>query len=288
MRRIAFALLTPILALGLFAACITEDDDTPVSATPDTSPQPAGDDPLQSIRLDLAERLAIDATEITIAALRSAGWDGCYGIVRPDVACDQRFVGGVIAELLAEDERYRYHLVGEQFFPVAFMDGITVNDGSDVPWEIAPDLAALMAGWARGDLALRLDIEPDDVVIETIAPEVFSGSCVGFLRAGQTVCTTDAAPGAIVFLRAEEETYRYHVLESGGIRAVDFEDGRVTQEPNADYVTVQQAMREDLADHLNADASEISMRSFREVTWADGCMGVRRPDVLCSQALVDG
>ena len=108
------------------------------------------------------------------------------------------------------------------------------------------------------------------------------GSCVGFLRAGQTVCTTDAAPGAIVFLRAEDETYRYHVLESGGIRAVDFEDGRVTQEPNADYVTVQQAMREDLADHLNADASEISMRSFREVTWADGCMGVRRPDVVCT------
>jgi hypothetical protein len=39
---------------------------------------------------------------------------------------------------------------------------------------------------------------------------------------------------------------------------------------------------------LNLPADQIALISTEAVTWPDGCLGVHRPDVMCTQALVEG
>ena len=39
---------------------------------------------------------------------------------------------------------------------------------------------------------------------------------------------------------------------------------------------------------LNLPADQIALVSTEAVTWPDGCLGVHRPDVMCTQALVEG
>ena len=47
-------------------------------------------------------------------------------------------------------------------------------------------------------------------------------------------------------------------------------------------------MREDLAAHLAVPPSSLTLESFREVTWANGCLGIGQPGQVCSQMLVPG
>lgn len=290
--RILLAALTVAAALAA-VACVSDEPssgggDAPISATPDTSPQPAGVNPLHSARLDLADRLATEADQVALSELRHAGWDGCFGIRLPNSVCTEQFVGGVIAYFEADDERYRYHLVGDAFIPASFIDGATLDDGSEVPGELQSDLVSLSAGYARGDLALRLDIDADEVALEAIAPVTFSDGCLGFLPDGQDVCDSAIYQGGIILLGHAGEQYRYHVAEAGRIVPVSFLDGELTVEPDPAVVAVQREMREDLAGRLGADIDAVSVSAFREVTWPDGCLGVRRPNGLCTQALVDG
>src|SRR5690606_19434141 len=51
---------------------------------------------------------------------------------------------------------------------------------------------------------------------------------------------------------------------------------------------LQQQMLEDLAEQLGVDVEVLSVASFQNVTWPDGCMGVYYKDALCSMALVEG
>lgn len=44
----------------------------------------------------------------------------------------------------------------------------------------------------------------------------------------------------------------------------------------------------DLARRLGVPPGQVSVASFRRVTWPDGCLGVYRPDAVCTQALVEG
>ncbi len=43
-----------------------------------------------------------------------------------------------------------------------------------------------------------------------------------------------------------------------------------------------------LSSTLNLPASQMSLVSTEAVIWSDGCLGVHRPDVMCTQALVEG
>lgn len=47
-------------------------------------------------------------------------------------------------------------------------------------------------------------------------------------------------------------------------------------------------MREDLAARLGVPPTAVSLVSFREVTWASGCIGINRPGQVCSQMLAPG
>ena len=252
--------------------------------------QAVTDSPLHDARLDLAARLGVDPLEVHFRDARPAAWDGCLGIVYEGEPCLELLVGGYIAFYQAGDgdrPPYRYHFGGGHYVAVDFYDG-AISDGVPVPPELRVDFNALLAAYARHDLALRLDGDAGRIVVVAIAPIEFSDGCVGFRRPGDIACTEAIVPGAVVLLEASDGTrYRYHVAGQGFI-PVDFEDGEVAQEPDPRMLTTQEAIRRDLADRLGVSLTTISFVAFREVAWGDGCLGVHRPGELCTQVLVDG
>lgn len=66
-------------------------------------------------------------------------------------------------------------------------------------------------------------------------------------------------------------------------------DGDGANGPGADdSQTVQRDMRRDLAGRLGVDIETVSIQSFENVTWPDGCMGVHYAYATCLAALTDG
>ena len=57
--------------------------------------------------------------------------------------------------------------------------------------------------------------------------------------------------------------------------------------PGSDSLVVKQAVA-DLAKRLGLEPAEIEVVDVEEVTWRDGSLGCARPDVMYTQALIDG
>jgi hypothetical protein len=51
---------------------------------------------------------------------------------------------------------------------------------------------------------------------------------------------------------------------------------------------LERRMREDLAARLSVPPITLALVSFRQVTWATGCIGINRPGQVCSQMLAPG
>lgn len=58
--------------------------------------------------------------------------------------------------------------------------------------------------------------------------------------------------------------------------------------PSADLTPAQLAALTHLSGTLNLPADQITLISTEPVTWPDGCLGVDRPGMMCTQALVEG
>lgn len=285
MRKILLPFLVCLPLAAIMAACV-DDPDGGSSSRPDDPQQVSGSVPLHDARLDLAERLDLGPLEIDLVSIRPAGFDGCLGVRDPNQACTEQFIGGYIAMYEANGQQYRYHFGGDRF--VYADPAKQVDDGLEVPPEIAPDLNRQLAGYAREDLDLRVPDEDRDAVVTAILPGSFPDGCMGFVPVDVDACDSVIVEGAVVFLLGgDSKTYRYHVGLVGVI-ATDFEDGEITFEPNAAVRVQQQLLREDLAQRLQVAVEEIGMVSYGLVTWPDGCLGVYQPSAICSQALVDG
>jgi len=263
--------------------------DTPVSATPGT-PTTTTDSPLHNARLDASgsRRLNVDPLKVELVSLRQAGWDGCLGVSSPGTACPQLFVAGYIAIFRGGDKEATYHIgMGRFVGPVDPVKSI-VDDGSPVSPEMRIDFNAVLALYARHELALRTKAGVGGIAVEAIVPVTFPDACLGWERPGFGICALMTVPGAIILLRGPDgKRYRYQVSEQGVV-ATDFVAGRATLEPPPGIVDVQRRMREDLARRTGAAVESLSVTAFRPVTWPNGCLGVNQPGTVCTQALVEG
>ncbi len=57
--------------------------------------------------------------------------------------------------------------------------------------------------------------------------------------------------------------------------------------PASETVEVTQA-KQDLAQRLSVNSSQIELVSFQSITWPDGSLGCPQPGMLYTQALVEG
>ena len=229
-------------------------------------------------RYDVAVRTGQDVEKVRVISVTPHEFtDSCLGVVDPAISCLAAIHPGVIILLTDGETQYRYHA-----------------GGLDTTWHMVlfseQDLGSVFADEARRDLAERLGVEVEDLVVTAIIPTEFTDSCLGIANPAAS-CLAAIHPGVIILLSDGETQYRYH---AGGIDgnwhmvAISFEEGEVTAEIDDEVVELQDKIREDLAERLGIDVELVSVVSFQNVTWADGCIGVHFPDALCSQALVDG
>jgi hypothetical protein len=186
------------------------------------------------------------------------------------------------------EDLYRYHLGGDGVYATDFLAADTiVDDGNSLSDDLFVDVHARLAAYARDDLALRLQVDAEDVAATAIVPTLFNNGCIGFAHADPRGCDDALTPGAIVLLDAAGNEYTYHVADVAFV-ATDFTDGQVVEEPDGSLVSVQREMRKDLAQRLGIATENTSIGSFNLVTWANGCLGVEKDGQVCTQALVDG
>lgn len=260
-------------------------DDGPVNGDAHPGQSTADYDGFHDAQLDLAGRLDVAPLEITLRDVRTAGFDGCIGVVTGD-ACPEVFVPAFILNFEAQRETYRYHIGNGQIIATDFVDG-NVSDGTPIEDEqLKPDTNAYLAAYTRGDLALRLGSDAGDITIEVLHPYTFSDQCLDFVYDDGRACAQATADGAVVKLGHDGDTYRYHV-SGHKVLPVSFEDGH-TFDLDSDIAGLQRDMREDLADRLDVGTDAVSVVAHGLVTWPDGCLGVQEEGVACTQALVDG
>lgn len=285
----------PALALAfaavLFGACGSSGTgaqlpDGPVSATPGGDVR-AGSSALHAARLDAAKQAGVEPLSVDLRELRYAGWDGCLGVREPGRACAELFVGGYIARFDAAGQALRYHLADDRF--VGPVDPAKADDGSPVPAELQTDFGAVLAAYVREEHALRAKVPATEVAVNSIESRVFFDTCLEVNLPGQARCPEARIPGYMIILAVPGDTFAYYnAAPTHGVRFVDRALGIVTGQPSMNIHEVQIAMREDLAKRLNVPVAQISVVSFREVTWPDGCLGLGRPGQACTQALVPG
>ncbi|MGE5597105.1 MAG: hypothetical protein ACM3S1_13865 [Hyphomicrobiales bacterium] len=268
------------LAVGIGVAfAVRGGGDTPVSSPPNGGgPQQAAELPLHEARLELASQVNVPATAITLTGIRAAGFDGCLGVYRPNMACTEQFIAGYIATFEANGREYRFHFGGNSFIATDFQPrGTRIDDGMPVPPEVAPDFVSILAGYARGDVALTEGVAPGDVTVVSLVPSV----CPPLVS-----CPFPGDSGAVE-LSLGSKTFQYLVVPGSGTPV----ERQSQPDPfpwAADVQALQLRLREDLSGRVGADLPHISVSAFRLVTWPDGCIGVTEPGKVCSQALVDG
>lgn len=265
--------------LGAMPACGetglgSGNGDEPVSATP-APPSMSDRSLLHEARLDAASarRFNVDPLKVELVSLQHAGWDGCLGAATPGTPCTEIFVAGYIAVFQATGKEARYHIGLGKFVGPVDPAKSTVSDGSPVPPEMQTDFNAVLALYSRHDFTIRTGQDVSSTVAEAIVPVEFPNACMGWERPG-AMCAEVITPGAIVLLRTPgDKTYRYHVSDRGVV-ATDFTPGRATVEPDAALVDLQSRMRQDLANRTGVSMGKVSLYSYREVTWPNGCLGV--------------
>jgi outer membrane lipoprotein-sorting protein len=52
--------------------------------------------------------------------------------------------------------------------------------------------------------------------------------------------------------------------------------------------SVLKAVQQDLSKQTNLPAEEFKLTNATHESWTDGCLGLRKPEEMCSQALIDG
>jgi hypothetical protein len=217
--------------------------------------------------LDAAGKLSVDAFKVELKSLKEAGWDGCMGVKEPGKACSQLFAAGYIAIFEGAGKQLRYHIVGDKW--VGPVDPAKADDGSPVANEIAVDLLEVLARYARHDWSLRTRVDPASILIEAVVPATADPNAIdSFAR-----------------MTVKNATQWYRVSLSG-IAQVRPPDTLPPSAPTAEGL--EQAIRQDLATRGNGYLSDVSVLSYRLVTWPNGCLGIEKPGQSCAPGLVPG
>lgn len=259
--------LFAVVAAVLFGAC-KKGGDSPAS-TPAGGETDTGGSVLGQIRLDAASKLKVDAFKVELKSLEAAAWDGCMGVKEPGKACAELLGGGYIAIFEGAGKQLRYHVMGTKW--VGPVDPAKAEDGTAPSPEIAPDLLEALVRYARQDWSLRLRANPASLLIEAVLPATPDPNAIDSL--------------VRMTVRGTTQWYR---VAANGIGQVAPPDGTALPPSAAAAESVEQEIRQDLASKGNGYVTDVSVLSYRLVTWPTACLGIEKPGQVCAQALVPG
>lgn len=144
---------------------------------------------------------------------------------------------------------------------------------------------------ARSDLALRLGVAEDEIVVVVLEEVQWPDGSLGCPQPGMMYVQV-ITPGFLVVLQADGEKYEYHTDLAGRFvlcEEVPMADKPAvpgTVEPGLETLVAQ--AKADLAERLSISVDEIELLEARSVVWPDGSLGCPQPGMAYKQVPQDG
>jgi hypothetical protein len=146
------------------------------------------------------------------------------------------------------------------------------------------------AVWAAiEDLALNLEINPDQVQVISFQEEEWPDSCLG-LAAPDEMCLQVITPGYRVLLGAKGQRYEYHTDQSGDVLRVVGESllGPIKAGLDQNKPIAILAAMQALNQATGIPIDEIKVASIESVQWPDSCLGLASPTEMCAEVITPG
>jgi hypothetical protein len=126
-----------------------------------------------------------------------------------------------------------------------------------------------------------MDAKPDEVKIIKMEAVNWPDACLGAAQAGE-MCAQVITPG-----------YRLEVMIKGKVYILHSDAGQFVRMPTPVLTSTEispaaEAARLWLMDTLKLDINGIRVVSVTPQTWPDGCMGVHKPETVCSGVIIPG
>jgi hypothetical protein len=151
---------------------------------------------------------------------------------------------------------------------------------------------------AQTDLAGRLSISEEEILVQSVEPVTWTDAGLGCPQPGQAYAQV-LTPGFRVILEADGQVYEYHTGEPERIilcreEGSTMEDTPIpgavepagSVEPGLESFIVQ--AREDLAQRLSVDDERITVLEAKAVVWPDSSLGCPQPGMQYKQVPQDG
>lgn len=158
-----------------------------------------------------------------------------------------------------------------------------MSETADTP----PARAAIAA------LAKQLTVAENTVRVLSVEGIEWTDGCLGLGGPAES-CLQAIVPGYRVLLEANNRQYEVRTdQDAQQVRIAPDGDPLASPSPAssmtapANSPAVQAAIAA-LAKQLNIDAQSVKVISVEEVEWPDGCLGIAKPDQMCTQVIVPG
>ena len=145
---------------------------------------------------------------------------------------------------------------------------------------------------AKEDLAQRLNVAPEAIVVSSVEPVTWPDTSLGCPQPGMMYAQV-LTPGFWVILEADGQAYEYHTdLAQTAIRCTEENATRGsmplsgTVEPG--LATLVEMAREDLAQRLSVPIDQIQVLEAKSVVWPDASLGCPKPGMSYIQVLQEG
>jgi hypothetical protein len=254
-------------------------------------------------KADLAGRMGLNlpSTEIEVVAFEEVIWsDSSLGCPEPDAMYTQTVIDGYVIQLQIGEQIYNYHgATGEEPFLCLSDSGLETAPGDEAQVEakgsnLDPD-AERAVNLAKNELVSLFGADFSLIELASYESVTWNDTSLGCPQPdmGYAQILVD---GYKIQLQIHEMTFNFH----GAIGEVPFlclntsepqsnldapaEEAMVDSETQ---IQIEQATI-DLADRLGVKPGAVTLISYEPVTWGDGSLGCPQPDMMYTQALVDG
>jgi hypothetical protein len=155
----------------------------------------------------------------------------------------------------------------------------TPTGGSTAP---QPPVVALI----QQHLSSTLNIAADQIKIVSVEPVDWPDSCLGVQKPDE-MCAQMVTAGYKIVLAAGGKKYEYHTNQDGSeIRMLD--DAAQGGQSAGNLPPAAVVAQNMLAQQLGVAADTVKTIKVEQVEWPDGCLGVQKPGVMCTQVITPG
>ena len=165
--------------------------------------------------------------------------------------------------LLPNDDSYPNDSYPNQSYP----------NEAELPTGMTPAVSAAITA-----LSGILSLPPGQIAVVSTEAVEWPDGCLGVQKPG-VMCTQAIVPGYKIILEANDEQYEFHTDEDGSV---------VVQVAETVFGSLEEQVVNQLAANLGLDESDISIVSNSGVEFADACLDVAMPNVMCAEVVTPG